>query len=587
MIEQPDFIYDENNNKIDLYQHQLISVYEMEKLEAERKVSKQTSLSNKTVYADSNGNYLTRAQYIESTDPNKRSYISYTQRTVETHTNIGFFRDIPGYGKTLSMCALIARDFRLNKVEWDLSTPYKRVFNQHVSANTHNLIIDEYPKCDCVVIICPSNLIHQWKNELDRCSLLYYEATCNKSIEDIESIDFLSTNYHVVLVSCNFLFVFLNRFRYYAFRRCVYDEIVDTRTPHIGNCELIANFYWFISATIYSTIRRFRNSWFSNILPLSMESYDIISVRNSPEFIKNSITLPKPQFITHYYKTNTAYTRLKGLVDHRIEQLLKDGNIDEAISLLNVDDTDNIFDAVVKKIDAKITRIRTMSPGPLRNSRLEEANREKENILKRINTYTEEDSDCSVCMTTPKNDYVITTCCYNIFCTECLLMSLCHKENCPLCRSKINRDNLIRHSTNPSSSTETGSGSYKITNQYDTLVQIINEIRSKGPERKILLFSEYDTIYNAVVKSVDHSVCANLRGTQTTRENILRDFRNGDIDILYLNSVVNAAGINLTNATDIILYHEMCSARKDQIIGRAIRIGCDHPVYVHELKALN
>ena len=31
----------------------------------------------------------------------------------------------------------------------------------------------------------------------------------------------------------------------------------------------------------------------------------------------------------------------------------------------------------------------------------------------------------------------------------------------------------------------------------------------------------------------------------------------------------------------------MCSARKDQIIGRAIRIGCDHPVYVHELKALN
>lgn len=587
MIEQPDFIYDENNTKVDLFQHQLISVYEMEKLERDRKVRKTMRLQDRMIYADSNGEYLTRSEFAASTDPNKRSVIIYKDRIRETHTNVGFFRDIPGYGKTLSMCALIARDFRFNTIEWDLSTPYIREYNERVSANTHNIIKDKYTKCDSVVIICPSNLIHQWKKELNRCKLVCYEATCNKSIDEIKNIEFLNENYHVVLVNCNFLYAFLNKFKYYAFRRCIYDEIVDSRTPHIGNNELIANFYWFISATIYSTIRRFRNSWFCNLLPSTMDDYDIISIRNSPDFIKNSITLPKPQFTTHFYSANAAYSKLKGFVDKRIEELLKNGNIDEALTLLNVDDTDNIFDAVVKNIDNKITRIRTMSPGPLRTTRLNDALTEKENILKRINTYTEDDNDCSICMTSPKEDYIITTCCYNIFCTQCLLMALTHKQTCPLCRGKVNTENLIRHTNNMCERATNNIKSDKIMNQQETLLKVINQIRSNGPERKILLFSEYDSVYQHISSRIENAVIESLKGNQTHRENVINSFRAGNIDILYLNSVNNAAGINLTEATDIILYHEMCTSRKDQIIGRAIRIGCNHSVYVHELKSIS
>ena len=44
-------------------------------------------------------------------------------------------------------------------------------------------------------------------------------------------------------------------------------------------------------------------------------------------------------------------------------------------------------------------------------------------------------------------------------------------------------------------------------------------------------------------------------------------------EYLCLNYINNGAGINLQEATDIILYHEMNEDLSTQIIGRANRIG--------------
>ena len=78
-----------------------------------------------------------------------------------------------------------------------------------------------------------------------------------------------------------------------------------------------------------------------------------------------------------------------------------------------------------------------------------------------------------------------------------------------------------------------------------------------------------------------------LRGQQTTREKTLKNYRNGNLNILYLNSVLNASGLNLTCTTDIIIIHTMDKATTDQVIGRAIRIGCQNDVTVHQLQPKN
>ena len=70
-----------SNLKINLFPHQLASIYNMEKFESENIIEKD--------------NYV-----IE--------------------TKIGINADISGYGKTLSMIGLIVRD----KMEWDLEKPF-------------------------------------------------------------------------------------------------------------------------------------------------------------------------------------------------------------------------------------------------------------------------------------------------------------------------------------------------------------------------------------------------------------------------------------------------------------------------------
>ena len=53
--------------------------------------------------------------------------------------------------------------------------------------------------------------------------------------------------------------------------------------------------------------------------------------------------------------------------------------------------------------------------------------------------------------------------------------------------------------------------------------------------------------------------------------------------MIFLNSRFNGAGINLQEASDIILYHEMDSSTQQQIIGRANRIGRTKQLNVHHI----
>ena len=68
--------------KIQLYKHQLASIYKMENLEEEQ--------------------------------------IVYRSNGLIKHTKLGLNCDCTGYGKTLSMLGLIIR----NKMSWDLNTPF-------------------------------------------------------------------------------------------------------------------------------------------------------------------------------------------------------------------------------------------------------------------------------------------------------------------------------------------------------------------------------------------------------------------------------------------------------------------------------
>ncbi len=123
-------------------------------------------------------------------------------------------------------------------------------------------------------------------------------------------------------------------------------------------------------------------------------------------------------------------------------------------------------------------------------------------------------------------------------------------------------------------------GDRKLT-KCETIVNIIQ----KNEEGKFIIFSSEDVTFNLIREVLqEQSIsCKEIKGRSESREKSIKQFKSGEIKVIFLNSSNNGAGINLQECTDIILYHEMTECVQTQILGRANRIGRIEHLIVHHL----
>lgn len=342
MFQQPSFL------NVKLYPHQLESIRNITTLEREKKI------------------------------------IDDKNRT-ELETRVGFFRDKPGHGKTLSMCVVIMNQIQAEESSptWWMKDPlFIREEYTHLSHGARLTRRTSFQKCDCSIVICAPNIVHQWKDELLKCQLKVCVINSNKRVAEID-IDTLNSNFHVIVTSINFFGPFLAKFKDFAFRRCIYDEIADLRVKDVKEMELIADFYWFISATIYSKVHS-KNRFLTNLLPEHFHHYDLISIKNDDEFIERSITLPTPSFVTHYYAPNAVTSLIGSLLNEKLKHLVVSGNIAEAMSSLNARSEENLFDAIIRDIDETINKLSDLPLTDGTIKKITDAKHQKESILARL-----------------------------------------------------------------------------------------------------------------------------------------------------------------------------------------------------------
>jgi len=172
--------------------------------------------------------------------------------------------------------------------------------------------------------------------------------------------------------------------------------------------------------------------------------------------------------------------------------------------------------------------------------------------------------------------------CQNLFCGECLLKWLSKKHTCPLCRNDVILSDLIYIENN----NEVQNHTDKLTSSSILLKtdQIINIIKDKK-YGKFLVFSDFEGSFKPICNILESNNISFviLKGDVSNRNKIINDYKNGDINVIFLNSTTDSAGINLQETTDIILYHEMNSNNKSQIISRAERIGRTTELNIHQL----
>jgi SNF2 family DNA or RNA helicase len=539
--------------RIKLFPHQLVSIYEMERLERRKKI--------------------------------------FTSDFV-MDTTIGVLGDIPGYGKSYSVVGLILRD----KMAWEEKEPMR--INQTVSEGYLGMsrlckIITKH-KLHSNLIIASTSIIAQWEDYFRHTDLKVTSIT-NKF--DIDSIN-VPDEYDVVLCSPTRYNEFIKKFTDYAWKRIIFDEAASTHIPNMETAY--AGFYWMISATytellyLKSRRRNFLSNLFYNF---NYEMLNMILVRNDNTFVKESFRMPVKNTINHKCVNPQIMNIIRGHVSKDVEEMISAGNIKGAIeSMGGTSSQGNLIDIITTKLkldleEAEFKHRRYSSlEGRERdaeawNKKINEINDKIEALKKRVTEALSD--DCSICAD-KLNNAVLVPCCQHIFCGECVISWIKTKHSCPMCRSHLIISKLIYINENKEEykyRSPPKRDENKILSKPDTVVKIINKQIDVNKNSRFIVFSSWDETFDIIKKVFsEHKISfMELNGHKSTREKKLKDFRDGKYNVIFLNSRFNGAGINLEFVSDIIMYHEMSSTIETQVVGRALRIGREYPLNVHNL----
>lgn len=540
-VKQPD------NIQTPLFAHQLASIYNMERLE-----------HDKTIITDN----------------------------CIKEVSLGVNADIAGYGKTNSMLGLIAR----NKMEWDLNIPF---IHETITTESNGLIktrkIERYNKLPTTLILVSPTILEQWTKEISFTNLNQIAITSKKEIEktDVE-------NYDIVITIPSMYNNLVQIYSKYAWKRFIFDEPANIRVP--GMRDIKAGFIWFVTAQPNAIIpyhQSCRGSMIHKIIDNNntdtfTEQFNGIIIKNNDEFIKTSFTMPKTNY-KNYYCFQPIFTVIKDMVNPNICQLIDSGNIEGAITALGGSKTKNIVELVKRKkleelesIKAKIN-IYTIRENNLKINEYinlqKEIEKQLANIDERFNNMLN-NQNCHICLNT-MNNIVMEPNCQNLFCGDCLLKWLTTHNSCPICRTNIVLSELIYIQNENSTINNNNQNQKQILPKTEQIIDII-KANSNG---KFLIFSEYEGSFLPICKVLETSNInfVVLKGNIMNRTTIINNYKNGNINVIFLNSSQDSAGINLQETTDIILYHQMASSTKNQIIARAERIGRTKELNVHQL----
>jgi hypothetical protein len=535
------------NLKIHLFKHQLASIYLMEKLEKEKEVE---------------------------------------QKDCIKETRIGINADYTGYGKTLSMIGLIVRD----KVEWNVDYPF---VVEQINSESEGLIrsrkLLRYDKLQANLILVSSTILKQWEKEFEYTDLVVGVIATKKDIDiiDVERCD-------VVLVTQTNYNDLVRSYSRYAWKRFIFDEPGHNKV--IGMKNVQAGFYWLVTATpshIISQHRNGRESFMKKII--GDDCYRIedqfagMIIKNDLEFVKSSFNMP-PTYYNNYDCFQPLYRAVIGLVSDNIKTMIEADNIDGAIEALGGTKTKNIIELVKQKlleesenIQSKI-RIYTLRND---NTKLQEWNMKKQLNDNKISTIENRienmiSGNCNICLDKLVNPIMEPTC-QNLFCGRCILTWLQKKQTCPLCRQNVVSNELVYLSNSRESEEHKNETEHKLTKQ-ETIIKIIKN----KPEGKFIIFSSFDQTFDQIKLALfENDINFKLiKGSINKIENIINEYKQGDLQVIFLNSKFTGSGINLQETTDIILYHDMSESTRTQLIGRANRIGRRLPLYVHQLKSI-
>lgn len=562
---------------------------------------------------------------------NEKIYLKNRQHIVDNYnvgdndyirTNMGVIGDKVGSGKSYVILALILEN--------------KCISNSQIeSYGLNNIFINitsplETYKTNLLVV--PHNLFYQWKKYINNITdnpNFKHKLICRKKdlqefildtkkLNDYDLILVTDTNFKVI---SNLILV--NNIK---INRLIFDEIDSLNIPN--NKKLNSNFYWFITASYtnllfprgYGFYDRKLNIYIRKASGLSNKGYvtdlfnnifynmkqefsHLLVLKNDDKYIDESFNIPIPNQYIIECKDPVTAKLLNGIVDKNVLNCLNANNNKGAIELFNSRQKiteNNIINIVIEKFVEEINNldIQIQAYGQMvfntneelnnieRKNRIDRLENKKKDLNIKINDIKDrinKNNICSICYETIDNKTLVK-CCSNTFCFKCINLWLCQNASCPLCKNNLKEDQLYLIQDKEESIKNEIIDSNEMNKEFDKLQNLEILLRNKKKGSKYLIFSEYDISFERIISIINNDYkYSYLKGNKYIIQKILKEYKEGDLDILLVNIHNYGSGLNLENTTDIIMFHKFDANIEEQVIGRAQRFGREDSLNIYYL----
>lgn len=506
----------------------------------------------------------------------KKKHISKTSYSIES--NLSIYADITGFGKTISILGLILRD----RMEWDMSQDFiqSSISNIFGGGSIVKKKFRAYKRLNVTLIVVHTNILNQWENELKETSLRFRVVHTKKRVDQLKI-----ENMDVILCNASTLGYLLQKFSENAWKRFVFDEPTHTRIPFTQS--IIAGFTWLITATPELLLRSHNwNKFFNTSMEYNL--YKHLIIKNEDQFVRDSFQLP-PLYQKFYKTSQPVFQIIKNLLSPKIQEMILAENIVGAIHALGGNTTSDLYQLIEKD---KKEQLEVLKQKALRFERIGDSLKfhkwkdkiqriEKElvELKERIHEILYLAS-CPICLESKQNP-ILLTCCQHMFCGKCVLDWFHKNCSCPLCRKQITSKHLVYHCSQDFSVEERRKEEPMLPSKTTTILKILSEII----DPKMIIFSSFSESFDLIRETLKETPYkfGEIKGTTLQRQKTIEDFKKGDLHILFLNSYESGTGLNLEEATDLVLYHTMSDSLFTQIRGRAYRLGRKKPLTIHFL----
>ena len=526
-------------------------------------------------------------------------------------TNIGIIGDIVGYGKTLIALSIVAA----LKRELIHVPDFRKHTHQSVSgymeitkANTQRVVTSHL--INTTLIVVPRGPVYiQWKNTIKKNTTLSCLA--------IESLVFIKKNlpprvselkeylgkFDIVLIKNTTLTTLMDYYReagdeLFGFDRIMIDEahIIIMKVP-----DLTYKFMWLITSS-YRELFLYNYSktiyaGFLQMIQHNVERLHYVLIKGETEFVKGSFQVPTPLEKFYVCKMSKNLTAIQPFLTPTISDFINVNDIAGAIKELGglTETADDLVKLVLTDITKHISNTQ-MEIAFVELLELERDNKEARlntlrNELARYVTRKESIEEklrevstkmCSICYDSLDNPIYLS--CSHMFCGQCIFnwiqansrTTRSVKVQCPECRTDIDSRKIVAIVKEKVESDTI----MMIMSKEDQLIDIIK----KKPDGRFLIFSRMDTSFGRLSKLLDQNMVTNteIKGSTSHMMRILDDFVARRINVILLNTYHAGCGIDISSATDVIIFHSM-PQEKIQAVGRAQRVGRTEQLTIHNL----